>query len=430
MLSQALLSTTLLLSASASQAADDPELSPRLFLHIRPEVRTNPSFIADQDDTMMAVQQAARVGLDARRGVVSGRADLLGTQSWGARAGSTSAEPTAFLYESWVQVGSKSTWLRAGRQELHLLNGLYMSKAPWNPVGRTFDGLRVHHETDSVRLDAFSVVLRAPHPADDDWDNSTLGTTHAGVFASWLGGDALEPTVFMLARADGPTADDPNQSKWWVAPATRLLYKADRTTLDAHAMVQIGDDTGTPIRAWNTIVRARQGLGSGELAPGIGLIFEQDSGHACDGDPASLECNSDVIRDMDSGFGRNHYLRGNADQFNASNMRDMGLELDSSPWTPDKAHRLTLALQGHLFQLVDPQGAWRRNGGTLQGAGWEPGNTDPNVAFEVDALMDWKLGPGVRIDGGLCVVQPTGVGARLTGDDAMVYAFARNRFTF
>ena len=36
----------------------------------------------------------------------------------------------------------------------------------------------------------------------------------------------------------------------------------------------------------------------------------------------------------------------------------------------------------------------------------------------------------VHIDGGLCVVQPIGVGARLTGDDAMTYAFARNRFTF
>ena len=61
---------------------------------------------ADAVDAVGLVQQAARVGLDAKRGLVSGRADLLGTQSWGTRAGSTSAEPTAFLYESWVQVTS------------------------------------------------------------------------------------------------------------------------------------------------------------------------------------------------------------------------------------------------------------------------------------------------------------------------------------
>ena len=80
--------------------------------------------------------------------------------------------------------------------------------------------------------------------------------------------------------------------------------------------------------------------------------------------------------------------------------------------------------------MVDPEGVWRTTTGVIQGSGWELGNTDPNLGVEVDALMDLKLGKGVHIDGGLCVVQPIGIGARLTGDDAMTYAFARNRFTF
>ena len=216
---------------------------------------------------------------------------------------------------------------------------------------------------------------------------------------------------------------------WWVAPAGRVEVKQGKTFIDANAMVQIGDDTGTPIRAWNTILRARQGFGGG-WKTGVGLIFEQDSGHGCQSSAETGVCETDVIRDTEFGFARNHYLRGNADQFHGSNLRDMGVEVDSTPWSEDKTHRLKLALQGHLFQMVDPEGVWRTTTGVVQGTGWELGNTDPNLGVEVDALMDLKLGKGVHIDGGLCVVQPIGVGARLTGDDAMTYAFARNRFTF
>jgi len=417
------------LLATTTYAAGGPELTPHLFVHLRPEARTNPGFVADQDDTLLSVGQTGRIGVDARQGVLTARMELVGTQSWGSRSGSTGAEPTALMYTTWLQVGSKTSWLRFGRQELHMLNGFYMSKAPWNIIGRTFDGVRAHHETDSIRLDAFSVLLKAPHPVGDGYAEPSLGSTQAGLFATFTANETVEPTFFALARFEGPTIDDPDKDKWWVAPAGRLLVKQDNTTLDANAMLQIGDDTGTPIRAWNTIVRARQGLGGG-WKPGIGLIFEQDSGHACQSSPSTTACETDTIRDFESGFARNHYLRGNADQFNGSNLRDIGLEVDSTPWAKDKSHRLNLALQGHLFQMVDPEGTWRTTGGGLQGAGWEPGNTDPNVAVEVDALMDWKLGKEVRIDGGLCVVQPIGVGARLTGDDAMVYAFARNRFTF
>ena len=417
------------LLASPVLAADGPELTPLLFVHIRPEARTNPGFVAGQDDTRLSVGQTGRVGVEAHKGIFTGRIELLGTQAWGTRAGSTSAEPTAFAYTSWIQVGSDDSWLRFGRQELHLLNGFYMSKAPWNLFGRTFDGVRAHHETDSLRIDAFSVLLRAPQPASEDVEEPSLGATQAGLFATWTGSDTLEPTFFALARFEGPTADDPDQSKWWIAPAARLAITSGETSVDANAMVQIGDHTGVPIRAWNTIVRARQGLDSA-WKPGVGLIFEQDSGHACQSSSDTGWCDTDVIQDMDFGFARNHFLRGNADQFHGSNLRDMGVELDTTPWAKDKTHRLKLMAQGHFFQMVNPEGTWRSISGDLQGAGWELGNTDPNLAWEVDALMDWKLGKGVHIDGGLCVVQPIGVGARLTGDDAMTYAFARNRFQF
>ena len=87
-------------------------------------------------------------------------------------------------------------------------------------------------------------------------------------------------------------------------------------------------------------------------------------------------------------------------------------------------------MEGHLFQLVNPEGIWLSAFGTVQGQGWELGNTDPNLAWEVDALADLRLGKVAHLDGGFCFVQPIGVGERLTGGAPMTYAFARNRFSF
>ena len=400
------------------------EVEPHVFLRVRPEVRVNPSFIAGQDDSLAAVQNAAGVGVFGRQGAASALVEIQASQNWGARSSTVGTDSTAYAGSAWVQFETHSghAWLRAGRQELHMLNGFYLSRAPWNPVGRRFDGLRGHVEAGDWVVDGFSMMLREPHPADDDYAASTLGDTLAGVFATWAGAGAVEPTAFVLGSVGGPTIDDSDRLKRWVAPAVRVEVDTESGTfVDLNVVVQVGDESGTPIRAYNTIVRTRQGFG-GDWDAGAGLLFEQSSGHSCGAGP---DCDPDVIRDPDLGFGRNHFLRGAADQVYGANVRDLGLNVDSAPM-----ERLRLTLEGHWFQLTNPEGAWRRNGGSFQGQGWKAGNTDPNLGIEVDALFDAKIDKGIHIDGGLTWFQPVGVGAELTGDDAMVYAFVRNRYNF
>jgi hypothetical protein len=424
---------SLLFIPSQVAHADDDDFNLRAHVHIRPEVRTNPAFESGLDDSLLAVQQSARLGLSTRRGPLRADIDLQAVQAWGTRSGSTGAEATAHAYQAFIQVGGGDSWLRLGRQEIHLLNGLRMSKAPWNPIGRTFDGARGHLKAGDWTLDAFTVMLSEPQPAGDVQTTSSLGETHTGFYATLGASENFKPTAFVMGRFAGPTDSAPDREKWWAAPGLRLLATPGRSSIDLNLAGQIGDDSGTPIRAYSGMLRARQGLG-GSWKTGVGVILEQNSGHACENDPGTGDCVTDTIRDFEGGFGRNHFLRGFADQVQGSNVRDLGLQLDTTPWKkdgPDKpTHRLTTTLQAHLFQLVDTEGAWHRNGGNLQGMGWELGNTDPNIGWEIDALFGMVLGPAARIDGGVCIFQPIGVGARLTGDAPMTYAFVRNRFSF
>ena len=63
--------------------------------------------------------------------------------------------------------------------------------------------------------------------------------------------------------------------------------------------------------------------------------------------------------------------------------------------------------------MVNPEGIWMTASGVVQGSGWEPGNTDPNLAWELDAIVDVWASKVAHIDAGLCFVQPIGVGERI-----------------
>jgi len=432
----AVLGVVLGLSPSSASAEGLPaDFTPRIFVHLRPEVRTNPGFVAGQNDTILSVSQGLRAGLSVQQGIFEGVVDFQGTQAWGTRPGSTSAESSAYVQQGFIQVDAGKHWVRFGRQEIHLQNGWLMSRAPWNVAGRSFDGIHMHLEPGKWEVDAFSAVLRAPNPevpgtAESLTVERSLGATHAGLFTSFRASDALEGGPIALARFEGPSVDEPEQKIWWVTPGVRMKATPGSSAVDLVVLGQVGDDSGTPMRGYTTMLRARQGLGDSPLKPGVGLIFEQNSGHGCQSDASTGTCDTDTIRNFETGFGRNHFLRGNADQFRGTNLRDLGAEVDSTLWSGGKNRSIRTTVQGHLFQLVNPEGMWMSATGALQGSGWELGNTDPNLAWELDALIDIRAGKIATLDGGLCYVQPIGVGARLTGTDAMTYAYMRNRFLF
>jgi hypothetical protein len=381
----------------------------------------NPSFDDVAEDDELSVTQNARAFVHADRGLFAAHVALQNVYVWGERPGSTATSPAVYAHEGYLEVGHEDQWLRIGRQELHLLNGFYLSSAPWNVAGRSFDAVRGHWESERVTLDAMGVVELAPRPPSDTLTEPTRGDTLGALFAEFKASEDLQPAVWVMARGGGPIESDPERRKLWVGPGARLFATPGHTTVDLNVMAIVGRDTGRTMGAYSVIAHVGQQLGP----IGVTAIFDQSSGHACTTDPLAEGCGNDVIQNFDLSFGRNHFLRGYADQVAGVNARDMALQLHSTP-----LETIRPMLQAHLLQLTNPQGQWLRNGGVPQGQSWIRGNTDPNLGIEVDAILETWPHEGVAIDGGYCFFQPIGAGAQMTGTDAMHYLFVRNRFQF
>lgn len=413
-----------LMAASSTGLAANPKLTPHLSVHLRPEVRANPAFIAEEDDTAFAVQQGIRVGVTGAVDRVSGRVDVQEVRPWGTQAGSTSSAPVVHAYQGYIQVNTGSGYVRVGRQEIHLLNGYFLSKAPFNPAGRSFDAARWHLGSKSVDADIFVSQLVASAGWVDGDAPSDLGDWFGGGQATLKTSKVFTPSVFVLAKAGGATELEPDRLDRWVGPGARATLSAGNTRVDIDGMVQLGDASGTPRQAYNVIARAEQ-VFDGQLRPGVALRLDQSSGHACATAPASGACTSDVNRSMDLQFGRNFHLRGVANQVAGTNSRQMAVEGFISP-----GKKTRLELVGSWFQLTDPEGPWVRNGGDLQGTGWTPGNEDPNLGWELDARAVWKPSKSLLFEGGSAWFQPIGAGAELTGDTGQLYIYMRTKLAF
>ncbi|MEC7948991.1 MAG: alginate export family protein [Myxococcota bacterium] len=420
MLIPTVISTLVVTSGSAAAA---PEVEPHLAVHLRPEVRTNPAFVAGQDDTVVAVQQGVRVGVSGSWDSVSARVDVQEVRTWGERLGSTGTEPAVHAYQGHIEVDTGSGYVRIGRQEIHLHKGYFLSRAPFNPAGRSFDGLRWHQAAGSMATDLFLTQLAASQGWVDGDAPSDLGDWFGGGQVTWKDSDAFRPSVFVFAKAGGATAAEPARTDRWFGPGARATLRMDETLLELDGLVQIGDDSGTPRRAYNVIARAEQGFGMA-LDPGVAVRFDQSSGHACSGPAGGAACVGDVESAIDLQFGRNFYLRGFANQMSAANTRQMAVEGFVRP-----SETTRVELIGSWFQMTDPEGAWIGPGGTLQGAGWKPGNADPNLGWELDGRVIWKASKALQLAGGLAWFQPVGVGAELTGTDAQSYTWLQTRFT-
>ena len=402
---------------AAPKATPEAQVTPHVFLHLRPEARFNPTFDDAVADRSLNVWQTVRGSLNAKRGHLSATLQLQHVGAWGTRSKSTDATPSVMAYQGFVEIGDKNQWVRVGRQEIHMLNGFYLSSSPWHMAGQSFDAVRAHWTTDSVELDVMGIMEAPPLPESDDLRNASYGDQLAAIFGTVRSSESFEQSFWLMGRGGGPTLDDPTRERIWVGPGYRLLAQPDQTRIDLNAMYQYGEDTSVPIRAYSVIARVEQTFG----ALGVAAIFDQSSGQACEDEV----CNPEVLSDFDLALGLNHYLRGRADQVYGANTRDFGLEINSK--VADKAKAL---VQAHLFQLTEPTGRWRKVGNKDVGTGFLQNNEDPNLGVEVDVIFAHKPQPGVKISGGYAYFQPIGAGAAIAGQDPMHYLFMNNRFNF
>ena len=158
-----------------------------------------------------------------------------------------------------------------------MFNGFYFSKAPWNVAGRSFDALRGYWKPGGVQIDAFGAVEVAPMPASETVPDASMGDAMGAVFATFSPSEDVTPTVWFVGRGGGPNEAAPDRKKLWFGPAARLLLTPGETSVDLNVVGMFGRDTDTPMRGYSMIARIDQGIGK----VGLGLQFDQSSGHAC-----------------------------------------------------------------------------------------------------------------------------------------------------
>ena len=115
-----------------------------------PIVRMNPDFEASTNDTKWKSLQTIRLETKKTWDHMIIKASFQDVRNWGQEPSPVLASD-AFtgVYEGYVQLGAKdnrSFWVRAGRQEYTMHDGMLMWNRPWNPYGITFNGVRGHYE--------------------------------------------------------------------------------------------------------------------------------------------------------------------------------------------------------------------------------------------------------------------------------------------
>ena len=172
-------------------------MAPHVFVYLRPEARFNPTFDDATADRSLNVWQTLRGSLDASRGNFSATLQIQHVGAWGERAKSTDATPSVMAYQGYVEIGDKKQWVRIGRQEIHMLNGFYLSNSPWHMAGRSFDAVRVHWTKDAVELDVMGIMEAPPLPESENLRNASYGDQLAAIFGTVRSNESLEQSFWL-----------------------------------------------------------------------------------------------------------------------------------------------------------------------------------------------------------------------------------------
>lgn len=414
----------LICATALAQTPTQADVGGRFYL--RPQTRIHPAFNAGDQDAQVAFLVNARGTLALTRGAFTMTLDLQSNESWGARETVTSDDTAIGTHRAMLRVHGGATTLTAGRQTVNLHQGRFIADPGWLPNGRSYDGLRIQNERDAWSVDVGAYLLRPMLPASTERPEPGWGDWLGHASISHATGKSLTTSAYVLLKTAaaeyGSVAQDGlnnprllSPERFMYAPAVNVFWKSPLHKIDADIMGQLGSDGDQSIRAWQVAWVSSHALDV--LAqPALRITFEQSSGD-CD----QAGCDDSVNSSFEPLYGRHHGLRGMADQAYGSNLRDLALGVGLKP--DDHVH---IATDVHVFSLTNPEGAWMRNGGKIQGMGSIAGNDDPLLGVESDTRITWKPKRGVLMDMGYAWFLPQGVGRMLTGDAPQHFVYVRN----
>jgi hypothetical protein len=401
---------------------------------LRPEVLVNPTSATPINGAQGVVKQGVRLSASLKRGPLKILGEFQDVRNWGSESSSLSIDPLAGLHQGYVEYekGTKeNTWFRfrAGRQEIRVGNGRFLAESPWQPAGRAYDGLRAQVKQGNTEADIFVAMTKAPNRFSVDEDGTQTTVSTPGDWMTVLNvaqhfGKKMTLRGGLLSLHQTKTEEKPTFNRDVVAPFMNLFVEpVSGLSFDMDTMVQAGSFNDREHLAWMVGGRLKYTMKQMGAKPNLSVMYEQSSGESCEGEFTSGgSCVGSKSESFFPFFGRNHYFRGIADRVGGINVRDIGAGLGVKP-----IKELSLSLEWHHFQLVNTQGAWYRNNGSV--VGWDTNNTQAGIAHEFDLNATYKMKKRLFLQGALTVFQPVGAGKDWTGAGPQFGAYLWTRFT-
>ena len=401
---------------------------------LRPEVLFNPSSAAPPSGAQGVMRQGVRLSAMLKRGPLSVLGQIQDVRNWGTETSGLSIDPLAGLHQGYIQYESgtqedNGLRLRVGRQEVRVAQGRFIAEAPWQPAGRAYDGIRGQFKNGNTEADVFVAMTKNPNrfTIEDNGETSTLSSPGDWLTFVTLGqhfGTSSMVRGGLISLHQRQTEDNPTFERDIIAPF--LHFTGELVTglsLELDSMAQVGAVNARKHMAWMVGGRLKYTLGSMETKPFFTVLYEQSSGEACTGEYTNgASCTGEKSQAFFAFYGRNHFFRGIADRVGGTNVRDLSAGIGLKP-----AKGLSVGIDWHHFQLVNLQGGWYRNNGSV--VGWDENNTKPGIGHEIDIRSTYKLKKLMFIQGAITVFQPVGAGADWTGTGPQIGAYVWTRFT-
>ena len=332
------------------------------------------------------------------------------------RRGEGPESDTADLHQAFLSLGNHKEFplsFKVGRQELSYGDERVIGAFAWNNVGRVFDAAKLRWQNSWFGADVFTG--RVVVPVDNHFNVANDYDWFSGVYATSLLIPKHTLDVYFLSRNSAPGASTAVLFPQAPQPAARDIYtigvrlkskpgELGRWDYTMEAMEQFGNfkDTraGAPTTRLDHQAFALAANGGYTLTdtwstPRFGLEYAYGSG---DDDPQDGKHGT-----FENLFPTNHKFYGYADYFSLQNLHDIRPMLTLKP-----SPRISLALEGHLFWLAEPNvnlytvgGAPRGGVAATPGTGYgiNPGYGS-FVGSEIDFIAGYALTRYAQLEAG------------------------------
>ncbi|MHC4471940.1 MAG: alginate export family protein [Planctomycetota bacterium] len=264
--------------------------------------------------------------------------------------------------------------VRVGRAEMKYGDQRLISTLDWHPVGRSWDGLWLSFEQDTLSTDLFFTRI------DDDFlgPNRSESEDFIGLYNT-IRTEQGEADIYILFRRNQEETDvvaedgDPGHEQLWTF-GSRFAAEVDGISAGGELAVQHGDYAGDNILAHMVEVWAGF-TGPGDRSPHGDVTFIWATG---DSDPKDGKRNT-----FDPLYTFGHYYLGLMDRVGRRNIISPRLRLSMKP-----CDGWTVFLDGHAFWLETSEDALYHAGGVLR---TPIGGSNRYVGSEVDLHAKGKI---------------------------------------